>query len=35
MFDVDDVSEGILVRLRQEFIETASDQLEGIDGKLD
>ena len=35
MFDVDDVSEGILVRLRQEFIETANDQLEDIDGKLD
>lgn len=35
MFDVDDVSEGILVRLHQEFIETANDQLEDIDGKLD
>jgi chemotaxis protein histidine kinase CheA len=33
--DVDDVSKSILVRLRQEFIETAGDQLDEIDSKLD
>lgn len=35
MFDVDEASEGILALLRQEFIETASDQLDAIELKLD
>ena len=35
MLDVDDATEGILARLRQEFIETASDQLDNIEIKLD
>lgn len=35
MLNVDDADFGILAKLRQEFIDVARNQLDGIDKKLD